>query len=124
IFVNGNLLASMSNRNYVIAGLSPFTYTVRVLDVHGCEVTSIQILGGGPAVDITTGSTACGCGQSNGTITVDIAGGSAPFSIFVNGNLLASTSNRNYVIEGLWTGTYSGRVEDAHGGEDMRIQNV
>src|SRR5690606_36024988 len=118
VFVNGNLLASTPNRNYVIGGLNPGSYTVRVVDTNGCEDTSVQNVGGGAVVDITTSSTACGCGQSNGTITVDIAGGSAPFNIFVNGNLLASTSNRNYVIAGLSPGTYTVRVVDAHGCED------
>jgi hypothetical protein len=124
IYLNGTLVATTSDRWYIINGLAPGTFTVRVVDKNGCEVSRQETVSGGASVWLTTSSGSCGCGQNNGSINVEISGGTAPFKIYLNGNLITTTNDRYYVLANLASGTYSVKIVDKNGCEDQRQQNV
>ncbi|MFN0175355.1 MAG: T9SS type A sorting domain-containing protein [Saprospiraceae bacterium] len=94
-----------------ISNLTPGTYTVVVTDENGCtseqmvEVTSFlcAISSQQTIVDVTC------AGAANGSVTVSLTGGTAPFTYaWSNGGTTATISN----LEG---GTYTVNVLDANG---------
>ncbi|MEZ5055906.1 MAG: T9SS type A sorting domain-containing protein [Saprospiraceae bacterium] len=115
VFLDGNYIATTPNRQYTIAGLAAGTYDVKVVDKNGCEGTLVKTVQAVSNLAIVTQSTACGCGQANGTITVNISGGPAPYDVYLDGQLIATTPNTQYIIGGLNPGTYDIRIEDANG---------
>ncbi len=91
-------------------GLAAGNYTITVLDANGCEnvisetVTSTQDMT--VSTNIVIDAT---CGQDNGSIDLNISGGSAPYTyIWSNGSTMASIIN-------LSAGNYSVTVNDATG---------
>ena len=93
-----------------ITGLTPGTYGLTVTDFLGCtNSTSVAIV---PQSDVSLNISAnpsSGCGVNDGTASVAISGGVAPFDIqWSNGGTSAS-------ISGLAPGAYSVTVTDANG---------
>jgi gliding motility-associated-like protein len=107
-----SLNGGLPQTSNVFSGLSAGTYTVSVTDAIGCTgSTTITITqGGGVTATITTTPTAC-TGISNGTITVNAAGGILPYQYSLNGGPLQASN----VFTGLAAGIYSIRVIDANG---------
>jgi gliding motility-associated-like protein len=56
------------------------SYTVTVTDNTDCSVVLTEVIGEPSAILITGTSTDALCGQSNGTISIDVAGGTAPYT--------------------------------------------
>lgn len=103
-------LWSNNSTTQTITGLAPGTYTVTVTDVNGCTNAQTVVVNAfncalGPQANIT--QPAC-FGQSNGAITVTLAGGTAPFTYaWSNGASTATVSN-------LAAGTYQVTITDAN----------
>ncbi|HKR04723.1 MAG TPA: gliding motility-associated C-terminal domain-containing protein [Bacteroidia bacterium] len=96
-----------------LSNISSGTYTVLVTDANGCTVQSSSIIIGQPASALngsatTTQNVSCNSG-ANGTVTLTVTGGTAPY-IF-NWSTGATTQN----ISGLYSGTYVVTVTDAQG---------
>jgi len=94
-----------------VTGLSPGTYRVTVTDANGCITTSTDvIITEPPALSINATSSDAACPDSyDGSITLDISGGTAPYSpIWSDGN---TTQNRTAILPG----TYEVVVTDANG---------
>ena len=92
------------------SGLTAASYTVTVTDANGCVGTS--------AATVTTGSgnlgstittVAANCLGADGSATLVIAGGTAPFSVLWSNGATGTTAS------GLTAGTYSATVTDANG---------
>ena len=63
--------------------------------------------------DFAISSTDALCnGQSNGTITINTSGGTAPYQYFFNDVLVATTNDTSYTFTGLAAGTYVVAVND------------
>ena len=96
-----------------IGGLLAGTYTVTVTDSKGCtKSTTASILGSG-GFSATATATEASCSAQNGTITVDITGGNAPFTWSGVGNGTAQTEP--FTISGVAGGTYNIVITDASG---------
>lgn len=54
-----------------------------------------------------------GSGQSNGLINISISGGTTPYSVYLNGELYATTSQSPFSITGLSSGSHEIEVRDA-----------
>ncbi|MFC5409367.1 hypothetical protein ACFPMF_08625 [Larkinella bovis] len=62
-----------------------------------------------------TATDVSGCGASNGSITLNVSGGTAPFIYTVNGYITLTTSSRTPAFPNLPTGSYAVTVQDANG---------
>lgn len=101
-----------------ITSLSAGNYSVVVTDANNCS-SSLPVTvnaTAGPTVSISTSSTLCG--QSNGSATANVSGGTSPFTY------LWSTGATTQAISNLAAGNYSVAVTDANGCNTGAISTV
>ncbi|GDX51088.1 hypothetical protein LBMAG27_01350 [Bacteroidota bacterium] len=73
--------ATTQNLNYVLAG----SYSVTVNDANGCsDFTSTSIINISGPITVALGSLNSVCGNSNGSVWVQVTGGTAPYSYLWN----------------------------------------
>lgn len=93
-----------------ISGLSAGTYTVNITTSNGCMLTFNRTLVQSPAINLTVTPTPVACfGQSTGSISLSVAGGTPGFTYAWNDG--STTRNRS----SLPAGTYTVTVTDANG---------
>jgi subtilisin-like proprotein convertase family protein len=117
---NGPLSYSWSNGFTAedIFGLNAGTYTVTVSDGSVCDYVESFTVANTSLVALTSIVIDATCGNANGSIDLDIAGGTAPYSIvWSNGQFSEDLSN-------LASGTYSVTVTDATSCESTSVINV
>lgn len=92
-----------------ISGLSAGIYTVTVTDVYGCSSSIDATVNEPSALQLSFQTTDATCGTANGTASVTVNGGTAPYSyLWSNGDLAATAA-------GLAAGTWTVTVTDASG---------
>jgi PKD repeat protein len=85
------------------------SYNVTVTDAAGCQAISSVSIGASSNPTATATNTAATCGQSNGSATAAVSGGTAPYGyLWSNGQTTATTT-------GLGTGSFTVTVTDAAG---------
>ena len=101
-----------------ITGLVEGLYEVTVSDAHNCiDTVSIQIIEPASLV-LLPSKTNSTCGQSNGTASVDVIGGTPPYSYYwSSGEIVDSIANKP-------AGAYSVTVVDAHSCSNFIIISV
>ena len=118
-YLNGTLITTTSNTSYVFTGLSAgIAYTVSINDANNCgPATAAPITLTQPnSLMVSASATqqvSCN-GGNNGQITATVAGGTAPYSYYLNGTLVTTISNTSYVFTGLAAGMYTVSVNDAN----------
>jgi len=92
-----------------LTGLTDGTYTLTLTDNNGCVLNEDVVVGTLPAIDITLNNSANEfCGQQNGSIDIDVTGGSGSYGYsWDNGVTTQDLSNINQ-------GTYTVTVTDAN----------
>ncbi len=93
-----------------ITGLAPGTYTITVNDANGCSIapTATIIDSGAVAASIISSPILC-YGDTNGSVSAELSGGSAPYSYqWNNGETAAHLNN-------VPAGNYCVRITDANG---------
>ena len=91
--------------------LSPGNYTVVVSDLAGCTTQQNVTINEPPALVMISQFVNDSCGTSNGSATVRVNGGTAPFSYRWNGGPFQPSPALNKIPEGF----YSVMVKDFHG---------
>jgi len=111
---NGSL--STSSTTVIIPDLPPGIYTVSVVDAEGCSMNKVVEVETSPNLTILTTPHPGLCGQ-DGSISVEIPNGSAPFTITWTGPVSGTTTtNANLMdIPDLPSGDYTIEVVDANG---------
>jgi len=103
---------------FTFSHLPPGDYTTTVEDGNGCHVVFPFTIGSGSSSLAGTATpTAAGCGQE-GSIEVGLTtAGSAPYTVYLSGDLTRTFSTRsiNFVITPLAAGNYTVAVVDAGG---------
>ncbi len=93
-----------------ISGLTAGTYSVVVTDANGCTITkSVTITQPTALQESTTSSNVTCNGGDNGTGTITVSGGTAPYTY------LWSNGNTNAFANGLPAGSYAVTATDANG---------
>jgi len=92
-------------------GLTAGTYTVIVTDINGCADTVAVTITEPPALNLAGSSTAAICGQSNGTASVNVSGGTPGYSYSWNTNPVQTNSTATGLAPGIYTAT----ITDAEG---------
>jgi gliding motility-associated-like protein len=93
-------------------GLAPNTYNIEVEDNNGCiQVTAATVNSNSAMVLNSLVPTDETCGQSDGTITVDVTLGLAPYAYSIDGG---TTSQAGNVFNGLAAGNYTVQVTDGN----------
>jgi len=88
----------------VFSGLAAGNYTIKVVDVNGCNSSYPVTINAGVALNATISKTNVSCnGAANGTITVTVTTGTPPFQYSLD-NVTWFTSN---TFTGLTAGTYT-----------------
>ncbi len=103
------LIGSLPAGNYIFsvsAGTSVCRTLVEVTIPH--NDTAVMQVSATPT-DVT------GCGAANGSIALNVTGGTAPFLYTVNGYITLSTTSRTPTFPNLPAGAYSVTVQDANG---------
>jgi len=94
----------------IFNNLTPGTYAVSVMDGTGCT-TGVNITLTGASVPVgTLAVQSASCNSANGTITVSVTGGTAPYEYSINGTSF-QTSN---VFTNLAPGAYTVYVKDVN----------
>lgn len=106
--------ATTKNLIFVVAG----NYTVTVTDVNACTVQTTSSITQPVVLDATASATASTCGNSNGTASVSVSGGTVPYSF------LWSNSSTNQNIAGLAASTYTVTVTDVNACSKIRSATV
>jgi len=102
-------LWSTGSTNSSISGLYASTYGCTVTDATGCSITSSVVVSEPPAINLVMASTSECYGSNDGTASVTVSSGAAPYTY------LWSTGSTNSSISGLYASTYGCTVTDANG---------
>ncbi len=96
-----------------LTGLGAGNYVVTVTDQMGCTGTTAVTINQVPLVSVSGSPSEVSCfNGNNGSISLNISGGTAPF------NFQWSTGSNNQTVTGLVAGTYTATVTDANGCTD------
>ncbi|MBL4755158.1 MAG: T9SS type A sorting domain-containing protein [Flavobacteriales bacterium] len=97
--------------NATASGLCAGTFNVTITEAGGCAIVeSVTILEPAP-ISPTTSAIEPTCGGSDGSVSVTVSGGTAPYNFQWNDPGLQTTST----VGGLAAGTYTVTVTDANG---------
>jgi len=103
--INGGALQASN----VFTGLAAGTYSVKVVDVNGCFTSLSITVNPGAPLNATVTKTNVSCnGGSNGSITVNVSNGTAPYQYSLD-NITWQTGNSFF---GLAAGTYTVYYKD------------
>lgn len=99
------------------AGLSAGTYSIRVRDNNGClsAATPVVISTNAPVLSVVSQTSPRCAGDLNGSIMVNVTGGTAPFQFAVNAGLFTVSAAPMFTFNGLGGGTQTIQVLDANG---------
>lgn len=97
----------------IITGLTAGTYSVTVTDEFGCELTkTAEVLNSSSLGVISITTTLPGCLASDGTVTINISGGSAPY-YYSAATESTTTSSTSFTFTGVTAGNFPIFVQDA-----------
>ncbi|MEO0778154.1 MAG: hypothetical protein AAF146_16420, partial [Bacteroidota bacterium] len=96
-------------------GLTANTYNVVVTDANGCTIVASATITEPPLIEVSTvGTIDATCGLANGSIDVDVIGGTGGYQ-YVWTNSSGTTVSNSEDPTGLSAGTYLATVTDASG---------
>lgn len=110
-YLNGVL----STSGLTVSDLPDGNYQLEVIDSEGCTATTQANLGSvAPPVISDMGEQSTTCGEDNGSLTVEVAGGSTPLTYSLNGGDPQASNS----FTGLVPGSYTVLVTDQSGCTD------
>ena len=127
VSANGTSLGTFNTNSFTTPGLVPGTYTISVTDANGCSGNTTVIVGGSTSgVSIVTATpTAAGC-STNGSIALNLTGGTAPYNVTLDGATVAGSpfNNSNINLTNVTPGNHTIVVTDANGCTDNTTVTV
>jgi len=96
----------------IFSGVIAGGHTIVIKDANNCTIQISTTLTSPPPIIFSSSATPPLCfGQSNGTMTVNVSGGTPPYQFSLNGGTFQSSN----VFTGLPAGTYLTDIKDANG---------
>ena len=97
-------------------GLTQGTYSVTVTDNNGCQKTEQTIVGAALPLGVvgSTSTNPTGCFSSDGSITVNISGGTGPYYYSANTNQIGYTLSDTFTLTNMPSGNYQVFIRDAN----------
>ena len=94
-------------------GLAAGTYTIQIEDANGCNYSASETITQPTQINITTSFNEPSCfGFSDGAISLNVSGATAPYQYSIDGGNTWQTSN---TFNALAAGTYTIQIEDNNG---------
>ena len=108
--IDGGITWQTSNTfNALAAG----TYTIQIEDDNGCSYSTSETITQPTQINITTSFNEPSCfGFSDGAISLNVSGATAPYQYSIDGGITWQTSN---TFNALTAGTYTIQIEDNNG---------
>lgn len=107
--------------NNVTAG----SYLINIRDANNCTGTRTVVVGSGASLTATTTFTPTSCsGVNNGTITITMANGTAPFRFSLDGAPAVNSGNNTYTYSNVASGSHVINISDANNCTTIRAVNV
>src|SRR5690606_32058687 len=101
-----------------ISGLSSGTYSVTITDAAGCVITRNKYVHGQTPISISLSSTDPTCWNSDGSLTANVSGGTAPYTYQWNSNVTTPT------LSNIPEGGYAVHVTDANGCQATKYEYI
>ena len=96
-----------------VSGLSAGSYSVIVTDSTGCQVTKSAIINTVPPLGLNFyTSTQASCLSNDGTVTLNISGGTPPYYYILSNGDSAISYSTTYTFSGLAANTYTVQIVD------------
>ncbi|HMR47300.1 MAG TPA: gliding motility-associated C-terminal domain-containing protein [Bacteroidia bacterium] len=111
--INNQPFISNANFNQLAAG----TYHVTVTDSAGCLVSGLVQLTTPSTIQVNTTVSNPACGQNNGSLTLQLAGGTGTLLTSLNGSSYNNITN----YSNLYAGSYILKIKDANNCEVQRV---
>ncbi|MBI4648503.1 MAG: T9SS type A sorting domain-containing protein [Bacteroidia bacterium] len=92
-----------------ISGLTAAPYQINVIDAQGCAAAMCIIVTQPEPLATTVSATLANCGNTDGTATLFVSGGTSPYTYLWN------TGDTSTSLSGLSVGIYDATVTDANG---------
>ncbi len=96
----------------VFGSLSPGSYNIVVQDANGCTATTTATVTEPTALSYSAVVTDANCGNANGGVTINAAGGTSPIQYSIDNGTTFQTGNN---FTGLMAGSYQVQLQDANG---------
>lgn len=93
------------------SNLAAGNYNIIVLDTAGCSANNSVLISEPPAINITHQVMNAACGQSNGSATLNVTGGTGAYQYSIDGTNFQASS----LFNNLFAGGYTFTVRDANG---------
>jgi len=101
--------SSSGGNSSTATALSAGSYIVQITDANGCTGSTTAIINQPPALNLSSSTTPSTCSSFNGTASVSVAGGTAPYSYSWNPGGVSASS-----ITNISSGVYKVNVYDAN----------
>lgn len=112
--IAGPTINTSGATNGIFTGLAAGGYTVTIRDAMNCTASTNATVFSSPLVTASlVNTTAAGCANNIGTVTVSVAGGTGPFAYTIAGPTVNTTGATNGAFTGLASGAYVVTVTDA-----------
>ena len=109
IYAINNNWQTSNTFNALAAG----TYTIQIEDANGCSYSTSETITQPTQINITTSFNEPSCfGFSDGAISLNVSGATAPYQYSIDGGITWQTSN---TFNALTAGTYTIQIEDNNG---------
>jgi len=98
-----------------LSNVSAGTYCVTVTDATGCSTAACATVTASNAITATATATPTTCGQSNGTVTINVTGGTAPYDWTGPNGTSGTSQNEPFTISNVPSGMHTFTVTDGAG---------
>ena len=113
----GAVTQTSATSTITFGSLSPGTYSAVVTDANGCQVTlnNMTVTTGAGLIAVPTATGTSCAGVNNGSISIIMGSGAAPFTAIMDGTVTQTSSTNTILFASVASGSHSITITDANG---------